>query len=122
VAKAVNNGKAQSGKGAPSGKPGATARAVSKRPESKPARGKTQAAAARTRASSTKASEGRSIGKFLHEVRVELRKVIWPTRKELVQSVVVVLVAVGIATLYTLVLDTAFSRVIDAVVGALTSS
>ena len=118
MAKAVNNGKAQSGKGAPSGKSGGASKAPSRRAETKPARGKFQASSrARTPA---KSGEGRSIGKFLREVRIELRKVTWPTRKELVQSVIVVLVAVGIATIYTLVLDTAFSRAIDAVVSALT--
>ena len=122
MAKAVNNGKAQSGKGAPSGKPGATGKSGEQASGVQARRGRRGVRGSCPRASSSKASEGRSIGKFLHEVRVELRKVIWPTRKELVQSVIVVLVAVGIATLYTLVLDTAFSRVIDAVVGALTSS
>jgi preprotein translocase subunit SecE len=119
VAKAVNNDKAQPGKGTPAGKPAQAGRSASKRPDAKPARSAASKGAARAKAAS-KSGEKRSIGKFLHDVRVELRKVTWPTRKELVQSTIVVLVAVGIATLYTFVLDTAFSRFVDLVIQVIT--
>ncbi len=119
MAKAVNNDKAQPGKGTPAGKAAQAGRSVSKRPDAKPARSAASKGAAKAKAAS-KSGEKRSIGKFLHDVRVELRKVTWPTRKELVQSTVVVLVAVGIATLYTFVLDTAFSRFVDLVIRVIT--
>ena len=38
--------------------------------------------------------------KFLRDVRIEMGKVTWPTRKDLVQSTIVVLVAVAIAAAY----------------------
>jgi preprotein translocase subunit SecE len=53
--------------------------------------------------------------KFLREVRIELGKVTWPTRKDLVQSTIVVLVACAIAASYIFVLDTAFQEIMNAV-------
>jgi len=54
---------------------------------------------------------------FLRQVIAELRKVIWPTRKELVTyttvAVVFILVMVGIVT----GLDTAFTKAVFAVFG-----
>ena len=47
-------------------------------------------------------------------------KVTWPTRKDLMQSTLVVLVAVAIATAYTGVLDFAFSKLVDVVLNILT--
>ena len=54
--------------------------------------------------------------KFLRDVRIELGKVTWPTRKDLAQSTLVVLVAVAIAAIYTAVLDFGFSKLVDQVV------
>ncbi len=119
MAKAVNNDKAQPGKGTPARKPGQAGKATGKRTDDKPARSVASKGAAKAKAAS-KSGDKRSVGKFLHDVRVELRKVTWPTRKELVQSTIVVLVAVAIMTAYTLVLDTAFSRFVDLVVEVLT--
>lgn len=119
MAKAVNNGKAQPGKGMSAGKPATSSGTMSKRVDGKAARGKTQAKG-RARASSSRSGEKKSLGKFLYEVRIELRKVTWPTRKDLLQSTLVVLVAVAIATVYTLVLDTAFSRFVDLVIRVIT--
>lgn len=117
MAKAVNNGKSQPAKGTPGGgKPTQSGGAVSKRADAKPARGKSQPKA-KTR---SKSGDKKSIGTFLHEVRIELRKVTWPTRKELMQSTVVVLVAVAIMTTYTFVLDTAFSRFVELVISVIT--
>ena len=117
MAKAVNSGKAEPAKGAPGGgKSAQSGGAVSKRADAKPARGKSQPKA-KTR---SKSGEKKSIGTFLHEVRIELRKVTWPTRKELMQSTVVVLVAVAIMTAYTFVLDTAFSRFVELVISVIT--
>jgi preprotein translocase subunit SecE len=47
---------------------------------------------------------------FLKEVRAELRKVNWPTRKELVGYTVVVLVAVVFLTSLVFGLDIGFSK------------
>ena len=66
------------------------------------------------------AGEKRGFGKFLRDVRVEMGKVTWPTRKDLAQSTLVVLVAVAIAAVYTLALDTVFDKAVAFVVNLLT--
>jgi preprotein translocase subunit SecE len=52
-------------------------------------------------------------------VRIELGKVTWPTRKDLMQSTLVVLVAVAIATVYTFGLDTIFAKTVDVVLSVI---
>ena len=56
------------------------------------------------------------IGKFFREVRVELKKVTWPGRKELITSAVVVIFVVAISTAYIGAIDFAFSRVLKALI------
>jgi preprotein translocase subunit SecE len=50
--------------------------------------------------------------KFVHEVRDELRKVVWPTRKELItyttSALIFILIMVGLVT----GLDVAFSKLV----------
>jgi len=50
------------------------------------------------------------IKQFLKEFRVEMRKVTWPTRKEVVASTGVVLVFVFILAVYLGLADLLFSR------------
>jgi preprotein translocase subunit SecE len=59
-----------------------------------------------------KAAAGSKTLKFLREVRLELSKVTWPNRDELVQSTVAVLVAVAISGAFIFLLDVIFSRLI----------
>ena len=47
---------------------------------------------------------------FLKEVRQELKKVLWPTRRELVTYTIVVLVTVVVLTTYVFGLDVVFSK------------
>jgi len=49
---------------------------------------------------------------FLREVRGELRKVAWPTRPEVINYSIIVLVAVIILTAYIAALDYGFGEVI----------
>jgi preprotein translocase subunit SecE len=49
---------------------------------------------------------------FLKEVRQELKKVIWPTRQELVTYTIVVLVTVVVLTSFVFGLDVAFSKLV----------
>lgn len=49
---------------------------------------------------------------FLREVRVELKKVTWPSRKETIASTSVVLVTVFIVALYLGLVDLGLSRLI----------
>ena len=53
-------------------------------------------------------------------MRVELGKVTWPTRRDLGQSFLVVLVAVAIAAIYVGVLDFGFSKIVDSVIKLIT--
>jgi len=119
VAKTANNKKGDSGKARQTGKPAQSKKAVAKRADAKPARTRGQQKAP-AKGKAGKTGERRGIGKFLHDVRVEMGKVTWPTRKDLLQSTVVVLVAVAIATAYTGVLDFVFSRIVETVVNVLT--
>lgn len=71
-----------------------------------------------------KKAEKKSIGSyvsiavtFLREARVELRKVKWPTRKELLASTAMVLVLVLIAALFLGVIDFGLIKIIRTVVG-----
>ena len=55
---------------------------------------------------------------FLREVRSELRKVAWPSRRELLSYSVVVLISVTIMTLFITGLDQLFGFVILRVFGS----
>jgi preprotein translocase subunit SecE len=50
------------------------------------------------------------VRQFLKEVRQELKKVLWPTRRELVTYTIVVLVTVVVLTTYVFGLDVVFSK------------
>ena len=107
-------GKGKPGKGKPTPKPAQGGKAVAKRAAAKPASGKGQQKS-RKQGRAAKPGEKRGIMKFLRDVRIELGKVTWPTRKDLIQSTIVVLVAVAIATVYTGLLDVVFSKAVDLV-------
>lgn len=49
---------------------------------------------------------------FLREVRAEMRRVAWPSRRELASYSLVVLVSVSIITVYIFGLDQAFGQVV----------
>jgi preprotein translocase subunit SecE len=49
---------------------------------------------------------------FLKEVKIELRKVVWPTRKDTIASTSVVLVLVIIIAVFLGLVDLGLSRVI----------
>jgi preprotein translocase subunit SecE len=50
------------------------------------------------------------VGRFIREVVAELRKVIWPTRKDLLTYTTVVVVFIAVMTSIIVVLDLAFAR------------
>jgi preprotein translocase subunit SecE len=69
--------------------------------------------AATTRRAATQEKRKRTgVRQFLREVRQELKKVDWPTRKELITYTVVVLVTITVLTVYVFGLDSVFERVI----------
>jgi preprotein translocase subunit SecE len=50
------------------------------------------------------------VRQFLSEVRTELRRVAWPSRREVVTFTVVTLITAGFVTLYTFGLDVGFKE------------
>jgi preprotein translocase subunit SecE len=54
---------------------------------------------------------------FLSETRTELKKVTWPTRDELRESTIVVIVSTFIVTVFVGVVDQIISRIIRLVLG-----
>ena len=57
------------------------------------------------------------IGKFIGQVKVEMKKVAWPSREELISSTIVVLVSVAILATYIGVCDLVISRFVHFVIG-----
>jgi len=119
VAKTANNKKGDAGKPRQTGKPAQSKKAVAKRADGRPARGRA-AQRPQQKAKAGKPTEKRGLSKFLRDVRVEMGKVTWPTRKDLAQSTLVVLVAVAIAAAYTGILDLIFEKALAFVVNFLT--
>jgi len=56
-------------------------------------------------------------GQFLRECKVELKKVKWPTRKELLASTAVVIVLVLVVSLFLGLIDVGLIRIIRSIVG-----
>ncbi len=54
---------------------------------------------------------------FLREVRIELKKVTWPSRKETIASTSVVLITVVIVAFYLGIVDMGLSRLIKIFLG-----
>jgi preprotein translocase subunit SecE len=52
-------------------------------------------------------------GKFMNEVRAEIRKVVWPTRAETVQTAIMVLILTTILSFFFLGVDTMFSAIVQ---------
>jgi preprotein translocase subunit SecE len=112
VAKAVRNNQTGSGKKSDSTQTGKRdARPTTKGAPAKRASKTTQA---KQRAQSRSGQkQGFRMSKFLRDVRLELSKVTWPTRNELLMSTLVVLVAVAIAGVYTGALDWVFAHLLQ---------
>ena len=110
MAKTANNnkGEARARQGAARRQPAQAGKGVAKRADAKPARGRAPPSSASRRRAP--AGRERGFGKFLRDVRMELGKVTWPTRKDLMQSTLVVMVAVAIAAVFTVALDLVFSQ------------
>jgi preprotein translocase subunit SecE len=124
VAKTKNQRKSTAGRpkstGKASSKATQTKKAVAKRGGAKTARSHA-AQKAGQKSKAGRPAEKKGLVKFLRDVRVEMGKVTWPTRTDLAQSTLVVLVAVAIAAVYTMVLDTIFDKAIALVVNLISS-
>jgi preprotein translocase subunit SecE len=58
-----------------------------------------------------------TVRSYLREVVVELKKVIWPSRKETLGSTAVVLVIVGLTAVFLGIVDLVLSRLVRLLVG-----
>jgi preprotein translocase subunit SecE len=58
----------------------------------------------------------KKIGKFLEEVKVELKKTSWPTRQELIDATIVVIIAIAILSVYVGVVDVFLSKIVSLVI------
>ncbi len=56
------------------------------------------------------------IGKFLREVRAELRKVIWPNRQETILYTLVVVIAVAIVAGLFSIIDAVFGELLALII------
>ena len=54
-----------------------------------------------------------SVGEFVRQVRQEVSKVTWPTRKETLQSTIMVFVMVGIAALFFFAIDLVLAELVQ---------
>jgi len=75
----------------------------------------TPGARAEKQGSFTKAVQVPRVTRFFNEVVVELRKVSWPTRTQLLQATAIVVVAVAVVAAYFALLDAIFRRLVDAI-------
>ena len=58
------------------------------------------------------------IGRFLKETRSELKKVVWPSKKQTKNNTIVVILVIIIAALVLIALDFAFGGIIRLLIGA----
>ncbi|MFH1150627.1 MAG: preprotein translocase subunit SecE [Actinomycetota bacterium] len=58
----------------------------------------------------------KTVVQFLKDVRIELKKVIWPGRDEVINYTIVVLVTVTIVATFILVLDLVLSKLLNLII------
>jgi preprotein translocase subunit SecE len=60
--------------------------------------------------------KGNPISRYLRETVAELRKVTWPTRKEATQLTVIVLIVIGLTSVFLGLMDFLFARLIGVII------
>lgn len=58
-------------------------------------------------------------GKWFRELRAEMRKIVWPTRQQTINNMLIVIAAVLIVGVFVWVLDLIFGGIVAAVIGML---
>lgn len=56
------------------------------------------------------------VGKFLEEVKVELKKTSWPTRRELIDATIVIIIATAILSIFIGIVDVILSKIVSLVI------
>ena len=60
-----------------------------------------------------------SPGEFMHQVRAEARKIVWPTRRETITTAVMVLILTSLLSIFFFGVDSAFSTIVKFLLGLL---
>ncbi len=60
-----------------------------------------------------KSSQGKRLSTFINETKIELRKVVWPTRDETVKTTGMIMVAVVIVAIFLWIVDAFFSWMVQ---------
>lgn len=60
---------------------------------------------------------GRNVWSFLHDAQIEVRKVVWPTRQETIQTTMVVIFMVVLVGLFLWLLDMFLSWIVHLLTG-----
>lgn len=58
-------------------------------------------------------------GEFLRQVRAESAKIVWPSRKETMMTALMVVIMTALLALFFFGIDTAFSSIVQALLGLL---
>ncbi len=53
---------------------------------------------------------------FLHDVKAEVKKVVWPTRREAIGGTVVVLVVVFLVAVFLGIVDSILSKIVQSMI------
>jgi preprotein translocase subunit SecE len=61
--------------------------------------------------------KGRAFVSLLKDARSEVRRVVWPTRPETVQTTLIVLVCVAVAAFFLWLMDLGFGAAISSIIG-----
>ena len=60
----------------------------------------------------------KGIAKYFRDVKSEMKKVVWPSKKQIINNTIVVLVVMTIASVVVLALDTSFITLLKLAIGA----
>lgn len=60
--------------------------------------------------------KGNPVSRYLRETAAELRKVTWPTRQEATQLTLIVLVVIGLTSVFLALMDYLFTQLIGAII------
>ncbi|QEK11153.1 preprotein translocase subunit SecE [Crassaminicella thermophila] len=63
-----------------------------------------------------KAAKSRDVGKFFRHVKAELKKVIWPSKKELTSYTTVVLTTCAVVAIGIWLVDTIFGKALQLII------
>ncbi len=62
-------------------------------------------------------SKGRALTSFMQSARTEVRKMVWPTRSETIQTTLVIMVVVVLTGLFLWLLDTFLGWIMSMIIG-----